>query len=214
MTTKDSALRLPVLAMATIAAVLIAIVIAGCGGGDDKGKSSTEGNRVDAAFARDMIDHHRGAIEMAEIAQNRAEHSEVKNLADEIIEAQRSEIALMTRIGDELKAHGQKASSLGMSHAQMGMAMEMPMLERAKPFDRAFLEMMIPHHRGAVAMAKVLLEKGSHGELRRLGRRVIDDQTAEIKKMQGWLKDWYGVEPSGDESGTMMNHEGMNGGGM
>ncbi len=214
MTKEGSALRLLNLTTAVVAAVLLAIVAAGCGDDGEKGKTAAEGNSVDAAFTRDMIDHHRGAIEMAEIARKRAQHNEVKQLADAIIEAQRSEIALMTRIGDELKAHGQKPSSLGMSHAQMGMDMDMPMLERAKPFDRAFLEMMIPHHRGAVAMAKVLLEKGSHGELRRLGQRVVDDQTAEIKKMQGWLKVWYGIEPAGDESGTMMDHEGMNGSGM
>lgn len=183
-----------------IGVTALAFALTGCDSDSDSGE---EGNATDAAFARDMIDHHRGAIEMAENAQQRAEHDEVKELAEAIIDAQRAEISLMTRIGEELRAHGAKAGSLGMSHMQMGMDMDMPMLARAKPFDRAFIDMMIPHHRGAVAMAKIELEKGTHGELRKLARAVIDDQTAEIERMQSWRIKWYGAELPNSTSGAM-----------
>lgn len=188
-----------------IAFAVLAFALAGCGSGSDSGE---EGNATDAAFARDMIDHHRGAIEMAEVARKRAGHSEVKELAKAIIDAQRAEISLITRIGEELRAHGAKAGSLGMSHMQMGMDMNTPMLSRAKPFDRAFLDMMIPHHRGAVAMAKVEFSKGSHAELRKLARAVIDDQTSEIERMQSWRKQWYGAELP-ESTGTAMDHGAM-----
>lgn len=52
---------------------------------------------VDAAFARMMIDHHNGAIEMAELALERAQHEEIRQLGEEIIEAQRREIEIMEK---------------------------------------------------------------------------------------------------------------------
>jgi len=54
-----------------------------------------EGDDFDAAFIKAMIEHHEGAIEMAELADSRAEHDEIKQLSRDIITAQRSEIAQM-----------------------------------------------------------------------------------------------------------------------
>jgi uncharacterized protein (DUF305 family) len=52
---------------------------------------------VDATFAQMMIPHHEGAIAMAEIAKERAEHDEIKDLADAIIEAQEREIGILEK---------------------------------------------------------------------------------------------------------------------
>lgn len=200
----------PTLIALAVAFATAAALAAGCGSNSE---TKADGNATDAAFSREMIDHHRDAIEMAEIADDRAERREVKKLAAAIASAQQPEIALMTRIGKELQARGVNPGSLGMSHAQMGMNMDPSMLTRADPFDRAFLEMMIPHHRGAVAMAKIELAKGSHAESLKLARSVIDTQTAEINQMQSMLKKWYGGELPESSDGSMhdgaMNHEGM-----
>jgi len=50
---------------------------------------------VDQKFAEMMIPHHDGAIAMAEAAKVRAEHEDVKDLAEAIIEAQEREIGIM-----------------------------------------------------------------------------------------------------------------------
>lgn len=50
---------------------------------------------VDAMFATMMMDHHNGAITMAEMALEQAERPEIKELAQQIIEAQQAEIATM-----------------------------------------------------------------------------------------------------------------------
>jgi len=50
---------------------------------------------VDAKFAELMIPHHAGAIAMAEAADQRAQHDEIKGLASRIIDAQEREIAIM-----------------------------------------------------------------------------------------------------------------------
>lgn len=53
------------------------------------------GDDFDAAFITAMIDHHQGAIDMAELAESRAEHDEIKQLSQAIIRAQEGEIAQM-----------------------------------------------------------------------------------------------------------------------
>lgn len=57
-----------------------------------KGKT---GDEFDKVFIKAMIDHHQGAIEMANLAKTNAKHDEIKTLADDIVNAQTKEISLM-----------------------------------------------------------------------------------------------------------------------
>jgi uncharacterized protein (DUF305 family) len=186
--------------LAALALIALAAVTAGCGGDNSGTKSSSAGNATDAAFISDMTAHHQGAIEMAEVADKRAEHPVIRRLADSIISAQKGEISVMDTIGRDMRAMGMHAGGhMGMSQSQMGMDMDMPMLRRAKPFDRAFIDMMVPHHQGAIAMAKQLLQKGEQPALRKMANDIISAQTDEIAQMRKWRKAWYGsAGTSGD----------------
>ena len=75
--------------------------------------------------------------------------------------------------------------------AAMGMHGGMDALESAKPFDRAFLTAMIPHHASAVMMANMLLAEDGRPELRRLAQEIIAAQSREIGQMQRWRQAWY-----------------------
>lgn len=198
-------------------ALLAVLTTAGCGDDSgDAGSAKASGNEFDAAFVEQMTAHHRGAIAMAKSAEKNATHDEIKQLAQEIVEAQQSEIAKMDRIGKSLKAAGvdTPTGGMGMSASAMGMDFEMPMLENADDFDKAFLDMMIPHHRGAILMSKRLIDSGSNEELLKLAKTIIDAQTAEIEKMQDWREEWYDARLPGSTDDGMMDHGAMDHGNM
>lgn len=71
-------------------------------------------------------------------------------------------------------------------------------------FDKAFIEMMIVHHEGAIDMAKLIPSSAKHTELKILGEAIIDAQTREITSMKQWQQDWgY----SDDSMVPMMHNE-------
>mgnify|MGYP003394308391 CR=1 FL=1 len=84
--------------------------------------------------------------------------------------------------------------------------------------DKHFIEQMIPHHEGAVAMAKLALEKSKRAEIKTLANAIIESQTKEIIDMTGWYKDWFGNNvprvSTGMMGGGMMSQNGMHMGGQ
>lgn len=82
--------------------------------------------------------------------------------------------------------------------------------------DRHFIEQMIPHHDGAIAMASLALQKAKRPEIKALATDIISAQTAEIENMKDWYSKWFGrtVPAAGLETGGMMNGGMMAQGGM
>jgi uncharacterized protein (DUF305 family) len=184
--------------LAAVAVIAVAVVVVGFGGEDDT--ASAAGNAADAAFIADMTAHHEGAIEMAGIAQKRAEHPETRQLANDIGAAQEGEISVMKTIRDDMHDMGEHGDGqVGMSNSEVGMDMDPAMLNDAEPFDRAFIDMMVPRHQGAIAMAKRLLKDGEQPALRAMARNIIAAQSTEIAQMREWRKAWYGVAEGPDD---------------
>ena len=173
-----------------------AVVVGACGGDDESG-SSAAANGTDRAFVAEMVPHHESAVEMAKVAQEKAQHDEVKKLADAIIQAQNAEIETMNALAAQMDKDGVEKGDLGMKMESMNMS-DMSMLENAKPFDREFIDMMIPHHQDAIVMARMELEEGKNADAKKLAKAIIDAQTKEIDEMNMWRVDWYGkLSPAG-----------------
>ncbi|MBA2783436.1 MAG: DUF305 domain-containing protein, partial [Rubrobacteraceae bacterium] len=59
------------------------------------------------------------------------------------------------------------------------------------PFDRAFIDNMIPHHESAIAMAEVALQKSKNSEIRGIAEDIVSAQKREIEQMRQWRQQWY-----------------------
>jgi uncharacterized protein (DUF305 family) len=199
-------------AAAVVAAATAAVVLAACGGADDStaghnghNASSSPGaaasapakqgehNVADVAFAHGMIPHHRQAVEMADLAETRAQSADVKALAAEIKKAQDPEIRTLsgwlTSWGEDVPKEGGGGDHAG--HAMSGMMTDEEMAglgkSSGKAFDTAFLDLMVKHHEGAVEMARTEQADGAYGPAKDLAGDIITSQTAEITRMKGLL---------------------------
>ena len=149
-------------------------------------------NQADITFASGMVPHHQQAIAMADMALKQASNANVKQLATAIKAAQDPEIQTMTgwltSWGSTPMPSGHDMG--GMSMGGMMTDQDMSALGKASgtTFDRMWLQMMIKHHQGAVAMAKTELAQGAHPDAKTLAQQVIDSQSKEITTMTDLLK--------------------------
>ena len=150
------------------------------------------GKYSDEAFIDAMVPHHQGAIAMAEVALNNAEHEEIKELSRNIVSTQQSEIEELKSIKKE--EFGTSNVPMEMSPEQMrgmGMMMDPKRLSKREPFDEAFIDAMIPHHRSAIQMAQVSSKKSKIPEIKELAGNIVTAQKREIEQMKQWRKEWY-----------------------
>jgi hypothetical protein len=80
---------------------------------------------------------------------------------------------------------GPAAQAFAKANSEMHTAMD---IEFSGNADVDFAKGMIPHHQGAVEMAKIMLEHGKDAELRKLAEGIIAAQETEIKFMTDWLE--------------------------
>ena len=149
------------------------------------------GKYSDRRFIDAMVPHHQGAIEMARVALKNAEHAEIKQLSRNIVSTQQAEI-------EELKAI--KKEEFGTSNVPMEMRpgqmramgmMNPEHLARSDPFDKTFIDAMIPHHQSAIDMANVALKNTNNPRIRELANNIVDAQKREIEQMKQWRQQWY-----------------------
>ena len=150
-----------------------------------------DGRYSDRAFLDAMVPHHQGAVEMAEVALENTEHREIRDLAEDIVTAQEAEIEDLRSI--KAREYGTSEISSGMNEGEMeAMGMTDPeQLVNQRPFDKAFIDAMIPHHESAIEMATVALEESDNERIRKIAQDIVDAQEREIAQMRDWRQEWY-----------------------
>jgi len=151
---------------------------------------------ADVGFMQGMIAHHAQALEMTALVPARTARADLRLLAERIRVSQESEIKTMEQW---LLARGEQLPCLepghqhgGMEHMLMpGMATPEQMARMAAAtgaeFDRLFLESMIRHHQGALAMVAALFATpgaGQEPQVFGFASDVDADQRAEIARME------------------------------
>lgn len=158
---------------------------------------------LDRHFIEQMIPHHEDAVTMAELALQKAKRTEIKTLAQAIIDAQTKEINEMrgwykSWYGEDIPNSVNYMGHSMMNHSQgmmmggmMGDETDMETLKNAKDFDAEFIRQMIPHHQMAVMMAQMVAAGSLRDEVKKLSQDIIQSQTAEINQMREWYQAWY-----------------------
>ncbi len=147
----------------------------------------------DLQFLDTMMHHHQGAVDMARPAETKAQHPELKALARSIMADQEREIAQMKSWREQWfagKAAAMNMEMTGMADSMKGMDMNALNAATGNAYDLMFLDMMVPHHLGAVIMGREALTRAQHPEIKRLAQQIIDSQQREIAQMNKWKQAW------------------------
>ena len=145
----------------------------------------------DLQFIDSMSKHHQMAVEMVKMAEPKFEHKELRDAAKKMLDDQNREIAQLKSWRDQWYAGAAPAENMqmpGMSSTHMDMSHMQSMT--GNTLDIMFIDMMIPHHEGAVVMARDALSKAEHQEIKDFSQKVIDAQASEIEQMKTWKAAW------------------------
>lgn len=151
-------------------------------------------NTADAEYLTMMVAHHSQALDLAELAPDRASDPRVLRLAEAIDVGQGREIVMMATW---LVQHGQAEptpesvahmTSMGMPGMLTGAQLDALAETDGQTFDRTFLEDMIQHHQGAVAMAEDVMVSGRDQRVNEIATDVVAGQGAEISRMRDLLE--------------------------
>jgi uncharacterized protein (DUF305 family) len=207
----EKSLFVGILSVCVIVAGILIIIATGVFSSNTGERRVSRMMDPDRMFIEQMIPHHQDAIDMANLALERAEHPEIKQLAENIIRDQSREISQMRSwykawYGTDVPEYEDAMMGGGMNRRGSGTGMmgdgidesmtDLVQLGNATQFDKEFIEQMVPHHQMAIMMAQMTLNS-DHKEIRDLGSSIIRSQSAEVEQMQVWYSMWYGTQVPG-----------------
>lgn len=146
---------------------------------------SAVGSDAGQSWAKKMIAHHQGAIDMAEIVLGQNPKADVAQMARDNIEKQKKDIADIQKLLKDGSAD-QKSADL-YKPAMMDMKQKMQAVSGADVSD-VFMHKMLEHHKGAVAMSDVALKNGVSGAMREQVQKTRSDNDKDAKMTEAMLR--------------------------
>ena len=152
------------------------------------GASATGKAPFDLQFIDTMIMHRRGAADMAQLAQEKAEQPKLKSLAKKIKTDADKEIAQMEKWREQwfARAAREEQTTTGMAD----MVQDMAKLKDAtgREFDELFIAKMTRHHENGITLAKDAHKNARHKPLKDFSAKMVKEQNDGLKKLQGMAK--------------------------
>lgn len=178
-------------------ALVTSTLFAACGDGD-----ATKSDETDKAFVQVMIPLDRMVVDAAQAVYVNGDNRKVRSYARDIVNFEMAEIGELNRVGKTIgvtvdpkytggvnqpvdsrgevdAATTAALETLGLTTGQAGLAGYSPKIS-----DAAFVDLAIEHHKGAIRVARVELEKGAKPELKAIARNVVSSQSREIEELR------------------------------
>jgi uncharacterized protein (DUF305 family) len=141
----------------------------------------------DVDFANMMVEHHQGALDMAQMEISQGKDEKLKSMAQKISTDQKKEQQELRDFVAGYKPSGMKHGE-GELQKSMSSAMDqMKSMQMSGDTDKDFATMMMHHHEHGVAMAKMEVKNGMSSKLKAMAQKSITKQNQEIKEFKNWL---------------------------
>ncbi|HJT70792.1 MAG TPA: DUF305 domain-containing protein [Terriglobales bacterium] len=146
----------------------------------------------DHKFLSKVPHHHQGAVEMANLCEQKAQHADLRAFCSKLATEQDREKSQMESWRSSW--YGQEAQVPEMPSMQAQHKQRITKLEGAsgEQFDHAFLMSMTEHHQEGMPDMKSCVASAKRSELRQLCRQMSEQQQKEVAQMHAWMKEWGG----------------------
>lgn len=141
----------------------------------------------DVDFANMMIEHHQGALDMAQVEASQGKDETMKAKAQEILTKQKKEQQELRDFVQSYKPSGMKHGEGELMKSMSKMMDKMKSMQMSGDIDKDFATMMTSHRQDGIDMAKMELKNGMSAELKKMAQKGIDDQQKDIKELRQWL---------------------------
>jgi uncharacterized protein (DUF305 family) len=141
-------------------------------------------------FMQEMTEHHMMAVQMGMMCLDKAVHQELRTLCQNIVTAQQQEIATMEQWLASWYAVSMTEPRMPQGHEKR---MEKLSMLSGAEFEIAFMTEMTRHHKKAVVKASQCIDRAYHDALEDLCTNIVTTQLQEIRLMEDWLCQWYGM---------------------
>lgn len=153
------------------------------------------GNSISNNFISQMIPHHQGAINMCCNLLRFTSNTTLQEIAFTIIRDQTKSIVTMHNIESVCSKIENTPADIFDYQCQMNELMQvmfyrMRHVETSNAINIDFINEMIPHHQGAIQMAKMILEYPICKELKPIVDTIIQSQQESIIQMKKLVKEW------------------------
>lgn len=145
-------------------------------------------------FLSEMIPHHEAAIQMSKNILNYTDNSTIKTLAKNIIEKQTKDVKQMSTLLQQLKRDPSIPKDNDEKYIKQYNQILTTMLtamDKKSPSHNVnvlFLEEMIPHHAGAIAMADNILKYTTNPKVKKIATGIVESQKTQLGEMEALLK--------------------------
>ena len=145
-------------------------------------------------FVLEMTPHHEGGINMAKAIVKYGSNPEVKKIAENIITSQEAQIPIMKELASKFEKEKPSDKQNNKNYineynkVKETMFNQMESVTITNDADVNFLQQMIYHHEGAIAMANNILKYTKDPELKKLAENIVSSQSKGVKEMRALLK--------------------------
>lgn len=175
------------------AAAIVALVIVAC----ERAETTQPPPPVpkppyDLQFLDSMSMHHKHGIEMASRGSEKADSDALRTVAGSMRVHLTEEIEQMQALRERWYRGAADARNMNLPGAAFMRSMDASLMteQSGQAFDVAFVDMMVPHHQGAIAMAEDAMVKAQHAEVRALARAIAEREQREIETLLRWKRRW------------------------
>lgn len=170
-----------------LAAAIITLLAVMAGPSAAQKKAQNHTATFEQTYMRNMMDLNASGMLIAQMAQRKAVHRDLRNLAQGMVLSQKNE-------NQQLRTW--LASWYGIRRQSQIRPQDRQMLNRlgnlsGKEFETRCLTYMINHDNEAVTMSRQALQRAEHRDLRNFAQKVINERNGNITKMHNWQKIWY-----------------------